>query len=233
MLKSLLSNLKTWLFRKIIKTFHLIHRLFNLSDYFVIDRIIKKYRNSGGLRSEYQAYKLFCLQKLLDQYKPVSILELGSGASTKIFIDFIRANGGNMYSIDESIFWLNNSKTLAGITDADNFEMAIKPSKKSTQNNITSISYEIELDRYFDLVFLDGPSFKSHNLKSDNAINGDLFSLLNQNPPRIIIVDGRFFTVTHLEKNLKGVYQFIGSDLYEKGIPLKINYNYFSIFVRL
>ena len=64
---------------------HKVHRQNSPGEYEEILAIISKFRNSGGLQHEFQAYKLFELQKYLQMFKPTSILELGSGSSTFIF----------------------------------------------------------------------------------------------------------------------------------------------------
>ena len=68
-----------------IKKAHLSHRKEHLHDYADIDEIVKSFTSGGGLKHEFQSYKLWELKKYLEMHSPKNILELGSGSSTLIF----------------------------------------------------------------------------------------------------------------------------------------------------
>ena len=76
-----------------IRRAHRVHRQQSPEEYKEIYAIISKFRNSGGLRHEFQAYKLFELQKYLRMFRPTSILELGSGSSTFILANYAKKLG--------------------------------------------------------------------------------------------------------------------------------------------
>lgn len=229
----LILNFKKFLFKKKIQIFHYIHRYLNSSNYFFIDKIIKEYRASGGLTSPYQYYKLYSLNNFLYKYKPVSILELGSGASTAIFTKYILSEGGHLYSVDENKIWLNNSINIANISDRKNFTFKTLRPKLEVINGVPAVNYGLKSDEQFDLVFVDGPSLKFDRINNKNAVNADVLKLVDINPPRFIIVDGRFQTVNFLKQYLKGRYKIKLSALMKEGPRLTYNYHYFSIFVRL
>src|SRR5687767_6964875 len=71
-------------------------------EYRTYSRIIREFRESGGLKNRFQEYKLHALGKILAERKPRRILELGSGSSTALFADYVRANGAHLTSVDES-----------------------------------------------------------------------------------------------------------------------------------
>lgn len=229
---NLIFNFKFFFYKKKIQIIHNVHRYLNLSHYFFIDKIIKEYRASGGLKSLYQSYKLYSLNNFLYTYKPVSILELGSGASTAIFAKYILSEGGHLDSVDENKIWLNNSIKIANISNRKNFTFKTLHPKLETINGVTCINYGLKSDKQFDLVFIDGPSLKFGVINSKNAVNADILRLVDINPPSFIIVDGRFNTVNFLKKYLKGRYKIELSALMKEG-RLTFNYNYFSIFFRL
>jgi ubiquinone/menaquinone biosynthesis C-methylase UbiE len=82
-----------------------------MAEYQKYDNIIKRFRSSGGLKHDFQAYKLYSLVKLLNQEQPRSILELGTGTSTMIFKEYVsKEDGACLTSVDESMHWLDNTR---------------------------------------------------------------------------------------------------------------------------
>lgn len=100
--------------RSIVRA-HKLHRDEHIAEYTIIDDMISKFRQSGGLKHDYQAYKLYCLHKLLEEYKPHRIIEFGSGSSTLSFGNYVRENGAGLLSIDEDEKWASNTRKLVGI----------------------------------------------------------------------------------------------------------------------
>ena len=228
-----ISRIRRWLYDNKIRRLHLLHRSKHLSSYSFIDSILERFKGNGGLKHEYQAYKLFHLRQLLDRYKPASILELGSGSSTAIFAGYVKSrSGASICSIDESESWLANAKALAGIESCDRrFEMQNRAALVGTFGNLTCIGYGLASDKSFDLVFVDGPSLRINGVRRKDAINDDVFRLADAFPPRIIVVDGRHATVRALERHLAGRYAVERTALMG-GMPGE-DYNYFSIFERV
>ena len=228
-----ISRIRRWLYDNKIRRLHLLHRSKHLSSYSFIDSILERFKGNGGLKHEYQAYKLFHLRQLLDRYKPASILELGSGSSTAIFAGYVKSrSGASICSIDESELWLANAKAIADIKSCDpRFVMRGCARVVSAFGNLTCVGYGLSAERQFDFVFVDGPSLRINGVRRKDAINDDVFRLADAFPPRIIVVDGRHATVRALERHLAGRYAVERTALMG-GMPGE-DYNYFSIFERV
>ncbi|HLF34950.1 MAG TPA: class I SAM-dependent methyltransferase [Cyclobacteriaceae bacterium] len=213
-----------------IKNAHYLHRTNHAGEYIEIDEIVKKFRESGGLKHDFQAYKLWHLKQLISNHKPNSILELGSGSSTVIFADYVRKNENRrLLSIDEDEKWVSNTKSLINYDKNDKIEV-ISALKKFIGDSIPNeIKYDIKIEGNFDLVFIDGPSLEVNGEKKKDAVNTNVFEL--QNYPEIIIVDVRKATAEYLSRRYQQKYKVWLSDLLS-GKPVKENYNYFSIFTR-
>ena len=118
-----LARIRRWLHEHKIQQLYRRHRAQNAA-YVDIDAILARFRSAGGLKHDFQPYKLFQLRQLLERYRPASMLELGSGSSTAVFAAHIREYGGRLCSVDESDSWLANAMKLAGIeADDKHFEM--------------------------------------------------------------------------------------------------------------
>ena len=227
-----LAGIKRWLYEQKIQKLHRRHRAQNAAAYADIDEILARFRSAGGLKHDFQPYKLFQLKQLLEQYRPPSMLELGSGSSTAVFAQHIREYGGGLCSVDESEQWMMNAMKLAGIEAADKrFELRHCAAKTGTFKNLVCVGYGLAAQKEFDLVFVDGPSLRFDGVKRKDAINDDVFRIADGlRPPRTIVVDGRYATVRALEQHLQGRYEIEPSALIG-GTPSE-NYNYFSIFRR-
>ena len=227
----LLARARRWLREHKIQQVHKHHKAQNAAAYVDIDAILARFRSAGGLKHDFQPYKLFQLTRLLERCRPTSMLELGSGSSTAVFASHIREHGGRLTSVDESASWLENSMKLAGIQpDSKCFEMLHLPAKVGTFKDIACVGYGLLAQEEFDLIFVDGPSLKFDGIKRKDAINDDVFRIADFCPPRMIVVDGRYATVRALEQHLHGRYSVELSALMG-GMP-DLNYNYFSIFRR-
>jgi hypothetical protein len=228
----LLARIRRWLHEHQIQQLHRHHRVQNPSTYVDIDAVLARFRSAGGLKHDFQPYKLFQLRQLLERYRPTSMLELGSGSSTAVFAAHIRKYGGRLCSVDESASWLANAMKLSGIEEDDNrFEMRHCPAMIGTLNNLDCVGYGLSAEEEFDLIFVDGPSLRFDGVKRRDAINDDVFRFADCCPPRMIVVDGRYATVRALEQHLQGRYEVDPSALIDGGAPGE-NYNYFSIFRR-
>ena len=214
-----------------VSQIHQAHRIGHQKDYKRIDEILKQFRNAGGLKHDYQAYKLFSLWKLLLVERPQRILELGSGASTAMFADYVRLFGGQLLSIDESGEWLANSKRLADI-DTDDPRFTLRQADKQVlrkDGKPLEIGYDIRFDDgVFDLVLIDGPSLRVDGGRFKQAVNPNIFDIVDQAPPKLILVDIRKATVAAISQRLPGRYQCEISDVIQETI--RPGYRYFTEF---
>lgn len=231
-LKRISRKIRSILRDRKIDRAHFLHKRNHEEEYEYIDAIIDRYREGGGLRHRFQAYKLFKLRELLLECMAESILELGTGTTTAIFCDYIRKSCpyGKLYCIDESEHWLNNSKRIANVRGEEKFQFIYAPKKIILDQDPVEIKYDIELNEKFDLVFIDGPSLRSDGRKIRNAINSNIFDIASFYLPDRIVIDIREQTVNAVIQRLGDYYTYHISDLIKKNI--RYNYNYLSVFQR-
>lgn len=226
----MIIRLRNFLRNSRVKRVHIAHRKTNADEYLRIDKIINSYHMAGGLRHEYQAYKLYSLIKLLESKLPESILELGTGSTTPIFVDYVRQlSSRTLTCVDESEHWLNNSRRMANIDDRhDNVQLICSPSKFYFKKDEVEAKYEVELKGHYDFVFIDGPSAMHNGVKYGNAVFSNIFDIAQMNLPKTIVVDIRVATVNEIARKLGKYYRCLYSDV--KWGNMRNDYNYFTIF---
>lgn len=179
------------------------------------------------MKHEFQAYKLFSLNRILEDYSPKSILELGTGSSTPVFSEYVKkTDDRHLTAIDENEQWLENSISLADVGKNDKrFKFILSKKVFNKDKEPWESKYDVKLDDSYELVFIDGPSLAYDGKKNKNAVNSNIFDLAF---PQIIIVDIRKATVNEIKKRMKNYYDCIHSDV----IFGQINedYNYFTEF---
>jgi 16S rRNA G966 N2-methylase RsmD len=228
MIKKLINKFNYIQREKSIEKAHIQHRKLHSSEYDGIEKIVASFRDTGGLKHDFQFYKLWSLQNLLEQYQPKSILEFGSGSSTLLFAEYTRSHGGSLLSIDEDEKWASNTSKLLNITSDDNIEVIHRKKVFLSDRKPTEMKYDIEIEKKYDLVFIDGPSFRLNGIKQKNTINSNVLEL--QHLPKIIIIDGRYDTALYLAEKLSDNYDVSMSDLVTQS-KVNENYNYFSYFI--
>ena len=213
-----------------VRLAHQQHRKNSAKEYAGIDEIIQRFRSGGGLKHEFQCYKLWELQKYLNDYNPQSILELGSGSSTAVFAKHSALAGSSVTSYDESAFWIENTKRLLG--DQFHDRMLINQADRilGFDGEVTTVNYDVALEGSFDFVMVDGPSQRINDIRRKDSVNADVLGLLQL--PKIILVDARESTFKYLAEKLEGKYQAFPSDLITKD-RVSDGYNYFSRLVRV
>jgi len=212
---------------KSIRNAHHLHRLKHERDYLELDHIVNKFRASGGLKHEFQAYKLWCLKDLLTKYQPRRILEFGSGSSTLILSNHVRENDGILLSIDEDERWASNTANLVAIDKDDKIEIRTERKTFISDANPPEIKYDIIIEEEFDFVLIDGPSLQIDGIKRKDAVNSNVFELPYL--PQIIVVDVRRATAEAISRAYGDKYDTYLSDLFT-GKPVTNDYNYFSVF---
>lgn len=106
---------------------------------------------------------LFLLD-LLEEHRPTSILELGSGFSSVIFAHYAKEAGARFVSIDSDPKFAANTAALVqrwGL--ADTFNLVISEIVEQRDGNDSRPYYDpasINPDARFDFVFVDGPAGK-------------------------------------------------------------------------
>ncbi len=210
---------------KSIKSAHHNHRKQFLDDYKDIDNIIEGFRAGGGLKHDFQSYKLWELKKYLRLNSPESILEFGSGSSSSIFAKYSFQNKVPYTSYDESKHWIDNTKNILNNNLNDNIRFVHADRTFNFDEEITTVNYNIDIDGFFDFVLIDGPSLRINNIRRKDAVNADILKLSDL--PKIILIDGRKSTFEYLVKKLGSKYKAFPSNLFTKTL-LKSGYDYFS-----
>ena len=164
-------------------------------------------RIKGGGAYNVGSGKYFALFKLLNQFRPKSILELGGGGSTAVFATYAKEAGAKVCSVDQHKKWLENTKTAIG--ELSSFvEFLLLPAKREGENSPKGFYVGLE-NKYFDFVYVDGPSFgfdASNKHLNRRTISRNVIDLIESNPPRVVVLDGRRVTAHHIEANYNNLY---------------------------
>lgn len=208
---------------------HKDHRRKFASEYREIDNILAAFRAAGGLKGEFQAYKLWELSRLLDCFKPKVILEFGSGSSTAIAALYAAQHQSAVVSYDESNFWIENTRALIDQPSEAKLNLVQSNRVFGFDGEVTTVTYAETPNVCADFVLVDGPSLRINQIRRKDAVNSDVLKL--NHLPRVIIVDGREATFKYLSEKLNDHYHSRSSDLHSTR-TLKSGYRYFSCLVR-
>ena len=142
-----------------IKIIHRVNRKNHKSEqYRKVDIILEQFHSRGGLKHEFQAYKLFSLMKILKQENPKTILELGTGSTTPVFADYVRESDDRYYTgVDESKKWLRNSMEMAGVRNDGRFRF--NWAKKVTLDVYDYVMDKIPVVQSASIIFTGKTSF--------------------------------------------------------------------------
>ncbi len=199
-------------------------------------------RRDGGLSGDYQWLRLFELVALVDEFGPTSIIELGCGTSSLLFAKQMR-DRNRVTTCEESQYWLDRMLTTAGALAA-NLEPLASARILVERDYEHGTYYDIDHTRYYDFVYVDGPSSFHLNvdpnalkLKDPDKIIPNLDVELfwaNGVFPRVIVVDGRRPTVRRLIERNDGRYHvYLKSEFAQRtGIVNFSWYRYHTLFVR-
>jgi len=228
-INKVIERIRTYGIDKSYVEAHQKHSLDHQEEYRLVDDIVSKFRATGGLKFEHQAYKLWSLYKLLQEHQPNSILEFGSGSSSLIFCDYVRKNDCTFLSIDEDEKWANNTSKLIGIKESDHIE--IKQADKVVYPNLPTveIKYDTHIAGNYDFALIDGPSLHVSNTKLKEAINSNFRDLSEL--PKLILVDVRKATAEYIAKHYGDIYDYKLSDIFTRE-KVQPGYQYFSVFVK-
>ncbi len=170
----------------------------------VIDNVLRRFHNSGGLRWIGQDFKLYHLWQLCVSRRPQSILEFGSGSSTALLAKFCAEYGSTVITIDESAEWLANTKKLCGIVPVQTIEFIHSKRLEDLHSQPPSCQYAWESVAEFDFVIVDGPSLNSDRSYRRKQICTNAIDVHYSSGKAMIAVDGRFATYRHLSRVLQG-----------------------------
>ena len=165
---------------------------------------------------------IYILYRILDEMKPVNILEMGLGQTTKLttqYADYFKFS--NLTTIEGDQVWIDNfSKNIevpdnANIVQCDVERVVIDESLEIPNKTIESNRYKnldkILKDEKFDLIIIDGPQgfIDYPPIKSSTYSRTNIWNLIPNNlaDEFIIIIDdydriGEQNTIKHVEELL-------------------------------
>lgn len=187
-------------------------------------------RKNGGLKGFYQFHRLFEIRQFIRSNKMASVIEFGSGASTILFMKYIK----DFISIEESEEWMRNyirtlqDSKLVRKEFPKRLQAIVKVLPRiefqdSTGEVVCSYLMPEELiSKRYDLAYIDGPTswLQNQNLLG-SKVRDPFGSIPNSTAlelsfmPRFLIIDGRRATVSYfIEKG----------NISQKAIKLKGSY---------
>ena len=202
---------------------HAVHAQQN--DYSYINSVIQAFENEGIKTDRFQKYKLWSLVKLLEKYKPKSILELGSGSSTTVFSDYADKYGACITSLETDKGWADLVRRHIG----NNVNIVECNASGDATSTPKFLRFDTDLEgQQFDLVLIDVPGDKIPGIAKKEGVT---MNVLEMSPlPNMVLIDGRKATVTHMKNHpLMSGHNFTSNDLYTNKVLLS-GYNFFSIF---
>jgi len=224
---SKLNSLKTRLGIKLLILYALLYLLL-LEPEVVLYQL--KLRKKGGLSGAYQFQRLYEIRRYIKSYKPKSVIEFGSGASSLLFAKYV-----DLVSVEESKEWLNKYKS-----DLDQTLFIRKSLKQKTiqslylcprvesidelQEKVSSfLLSETIRNHVFDFAYIDGPTSWEQNEDLIGLIKDPYNSIPNtsilelNSLPIVILIDGRRATISYLLRSNKFLnYQIILKGVYQK-----------------
>ena len=205
-----------------------VDALMHADIYDLANRILNKFHNGGGLRPPLQEYKLAELYRLLRQYKPNKIVELGSGSSTAIVAEYCHNTKNQAISIEENTSWIEN--TLKIITDLGYEESVMLTQKTASLSEDKLVARYNQLNiASCDLLIVDGPSLVQEGVNHKHAVCLDASEI----DAAVILVDMRKETTHFLTKLFKFKYNVLLSDILFRLNPVNRPLRYWTVFERI
>lgn len=202
-------------------------------------------RGDGGLVGSYQWDRLKELAELHQHLNFSSVLELGTGGSSKMFSNLV-GSAGTVIALEESEYWLGRTKDAIG--SPANVEFIHANRQIHVLNGEIVVRYGASLEVYerdYDLVYIDGPTTKltadeieQHkglipDTRNNTVAAVDVEMLLqNGKRPKAIVVDGKRPSVRWLFKHWQKEYALFTRSLYLPVSKKPSKLRYHCIFLR-
>lgn len=188
---------------------------------------------------------MYTLFRVLDEVKPMKILELGLGQTSKMTTQYANAfSDSSLTIVEDDQIWIDNFSNNFVISD--NIDIVQRDTEKFIYENTENFRYanleEIVKDEKFDLVVIDGPLgyvMDPEPCELDYS-RSNIWNLIdNLAEDFVIIMDdhdrqGEKNTIIHLEELLKerGItfYNFKSTGLKEQYVICSEKYRYVSWF---
>ena len=202
-------------------------------------------RKNGGLSGQYQWMRLKELAEIQSQIEFKRVLELGTGASTKMFSELV-GKDGKVVSLEESEHWLQ--RTTESVGKLENTEFIHCERIVEVVDEEIVVRYRAPENIYkenYDLVYIDGPTTK---LSQDEiarikgeipdtisntvaTIDSDLL-MKNGIRPKLVVVDGKRPSIRWMFRRWEKDYHLFVRSIYLPYRDRTSTLLYHSIFVR-
>lgn len=200
---------------------------------------VVKTRASGGISHPMQSLRLLELRRLVERFNPTTVLECGGGTTTPLFTRMCDEchEGPSVISLEESTHWQDLTRRLVLPDLQARVEFRLAPRVLESWNGRRIARYDVEYDREYDFVYVDGPS--GHD--PDDRRPGvklplvDALCLIRAGfPPRVIAVDSKRHSIAFFrEQNIERLYRM---ELQSAQLPplkaLLMPYRHHTVFVR-
>lgn len=120
------------------------------------------------------AYKYYHLSELLDQYKPKSIVEFGSGFSTGVFAMYCKNNKAIATTYEHSEKWHYN--TLRNLGELASFIQVKRVNYIEEKGIPPKTFYNAIIEEPVDFAYIDGPPLTENGNINGNVVNWDIVS---------------------------------------------------------
>jgi len=146
-----------------------------------------------------------CLYETIRKYRPVEILECGTGVSTLIIAHALRENeketgiSGHVTSMEEYAEWLEMSRQLLPWQYGKYVSFVLSHTVEDRYSLFRGVRYAEIPNKVYDFVFVDGPKYKSP-LDGGATFDFDFIHVLrNAEKPVACLIDKRLSTVFVLQ----------------------------------
>ena len=211
-----------------------------------VAQVLQSSRSGGGFDHRGQGAKLLEISALRDYVGARRCLELGSGVTSAMFACRL-ADGGDFETVEEAEDWrqklLHNMAPFAGQFHSRHAKRVI-----ATMDGDPVVHYDIDHDKTWDLVYVDGPTNKvadqlgeqqrrrAYDLDSEGRLaNADVALMWQAGRfPSMVVVDGRRSTVRFLAERSQNRYAiFLRSAYMSRAQGIIPPYNlYHTVFLR-
>lgn len=207
--------------------------------------IQEKCREGDGLSGDFQWVRLNEIVEIMNTFSPDTVCEFGSGGSSAMFA-YLLKDKNKFTTVEENEYWQKKMiKSVGSISKYINSLLASRVLIKDKDGE-SVVHYNMKHDRYYDLVYVDGPS--NQKLKNDPEdlktfdTHGRLMPNIdveimweNKIYPKVIVIDGRRSTLRRLMQKNPGFYKVYPKSTYTfyQKIFIRPYFLFHSILVRM
>ena len=152
-----------------------------------------------GTPTMYNSYRLVELHYWLERHKPRTIVELGSGATTLVFVEYAAHSGATILAFEEQLEYVQALGEYLEPKGAANLKAFIVPRVVECRNGEQTCRYDFEwvngdVPQTIDLLYVDGPDNRDPEGGASFA-GSDPVRLAGCRVVRNLLVDIRLSTI--------------------------------------